>query len=483
MSSEQAAAPPVPSNGGLAGPKARAAAAGFIVALAGIATLSELSLLAVFALLAGALLFPAARPLALAYTMLIMGCSVAFSDVSLNLGAFKLYGADILILLLAFASISFAAALLRGERNVPRAESLLTWLFIASCCYGLLLVISGIAVQNHSYDKVFGDFRRMYFYGLAFLIPLWIPLRRWHLGKLKYAILGAGAILIAVGAWRILTQTPIRLDENLATGYTGHRMLAVTEFSVCALVLAYVTAVIRLGTRFWYKAVAVAFAGALAALMALSGFRLALVFIVFAPALLLCLVTWARRDSLWTVARTGAFVALAAIPCAVVMGVVFRDQFDKMLLDMRVRSMDDAITGDYRQWTWRQSFAEFRQSPIVGAGLGHNLVFLNRTRAGFFEHRKASAHSTLVSVLYQTGVIGFGFFAAFHGGFILYFLAKLRKIPPEYHAVACGLFTGYVCLMLASFSQPLRVAGYIAIALTMGWLCRIAREQPAVPHA
>lgn len=476
MSSDQAART-APSSSPAAGTGYRDWGIGAALAgAAALVSLSVVSLGAFFAAVFSVVAFPFARVGLILYLSLVLGFSVVLSDIPISFGSFKLYGADSLILLLLYAAIYGFIQVWRGEWKWSESEKWLTGLLAISCGYGLVLLVYSLSVKGYPYDKVFGDYRRMYFYACAFVLPLWIPLRRIHLSKVKYALLLAGVFMTIIASWRIAMQQPIRLDENLATGYTGQRMLAVTEFSACALVLAYSTAVVRLRARWIVKSVAIALAGAMVAAMALSGFRLALVFIVFAPALSILLVTWARRESMWILARTAALAGLAAVPVAVAAGFAFQNQFEKMIQDLEVRNMDAQVTGDYRQWTWRQAMADFRESPVIGAGLGHELTFLNRTRAGMFEIRKASAHSLLVSVLYQTGLVGAGIFIAYNGLFVIYFLRRLRAVPFEYHAVICALFTGYVCLTLASFSQPLRVAGYISIALTMGFVCRLLRE-------
>lgn len=412
-------------------------------------------------------------------TVLVFGLPYAMSEYPIPLGGFKLYGIDFVIALYASAIVRFLVVRARGD-EVERGtemERAIRVLVIAFTIYGGLLALYGIFVRGYSYDAAFGDFRRYFFYPLILLIPLETGFVKNRATGLNRTLLVGAIILATIGVFRVVMGNPVRLDIDLSTGYTGHRMMAVVEFCVGAMALAYLTSRTYVSRSFLLRIGLVVLAAVLAALLLRSGYRLALVFAVFAPAFGLICVVWLRRDNMMRLLLYFLVLGAAGLTTVVAIAAAMPDQVQKTIEDFNVRSMDGAVTGDYRDWAWRQAYGEFRASPIIGTGLGHKLVFLNRTRAGMFEHKQASAHSSLVTILYRSGIVGFSLFVLVHVVFIACFLRYGRRVAEESQALLAGLFAGYLCVTLASFTQPLHVAGYAAGPLMMGYVLYLLRPR------
>ena len=428
------------------------------------------------------LLFPAAVPLFFVFIVGTIGVGHTFSIYPIDLVAFKLYGVDLVMLLLAYATVHFLIRPRAWWAHATQPEKIVFALLGAFCVYGFAQLPYGLVIKGYDYDQVFGDFRRLFFYNLALIPPLWLPLKTRHLDRLKYAFAMAALLLIATGLYRVLLNQPIRLDENLATGHTGVRMLATIEFSAGALFLAYLTSVSIIQRRLSVRVVAVVLAGCMAALMAISGFRLGILYAAAAPVMALFIITYLRRRSYFILFRYLFLGGLVGILVATIAAMTFPAALEKARYDLEVRQMDLVVTGDYRTWTTRQAVIEWREDPIFGAGLGHELVFLNRTRQGFFEHKQASAHNLVTAVVYQTGLLGLVLFLSFHACFCVAVLLKVRLVPRRYDGVIAGLLVGYVCMLGASLTQPLDVAGCAAIGLFMGLVLRLLREGEIKPQ-
>lgn len=452
---------------------------GLVLGVTALSIVSEIALLALSALLALVVLTPAAPWLVLVFTALVLGLAVPLSDYPLDYGFLKLYGADFVIVVLAWAGFYRLLRLIRpAEAREIRSvqERRLVRILIVLSGYGLVSLAAGLFIKHYEIDEVLGAYRRLFFYSLAFVVPLWVPLAERHLRRLKYVVLVAGTLVIGLGLYRVATGNPVHEEVNFATSHTGVRMLAVSEYLCVALLLAYLTATFLITGHPVRKVVAVLLAGAGAGMMLFSGYRLGIVFMVAAPALGSVLAVWISGEGITRLARTALTAGAIAVPVVVLAVAVFPQQMAKTSYDMRVRAMDTDVTGDYRRWIWSEAMNELSRNPVLGAGLGHELVFSNRTREGVFERRKASTHSTFVAVSYQTGVVGAGLYLAFHGLFALYFFRRARDLMPGYRAVLVGLFSGYLCMMGGSFLEPLRVAGYVGIHLVMGFIVRLLRE-------
>ncbi len=452
----------------------------FVGALAVLALVFPLALVPA----AGVVIFLLARPFApqlmLGFGAILFGASVILSDVPVGVGFFKLYGADLFIVFVVWGVM--AKALDREGTRTHVAEQRFVYVLAIICAYGLFSAFLGFQ-RHHAYDEVLGWYRRLFFYMIPFVIPLWLPLQKRHIESIKYMILWGGLIVVMIAVYRIVTGQPVKEEIDFAVGHSSYRMVSVSEYCMLSMLLAYSIAVLRLRSDLVWRLVALAFAGITAVLLLLSGYRLGMLLAVGTPVLALGLTFWLRGGGLKKAIPTVFLVGVATIPAGILLTYILADQFSKALFDLEVRFQELAVVGDYRIWIWSEVLNQAKDQPLFGAGLGNEFVFLNRTRAGMFELKSASTHSTIMSFLNQTGLVGMTLFLGFHSAFVVFVGRRIRKVPGEYCGIAVALITAYLVVMAAGSLEPLRVAGYVALYFIMGLLVRLMREGAAVQPA
>ena len=446
--------------------------AAFLVVIVAISLVWPLALVPAAGLLIVLMASPYAAQLMLAYGALLFGASVALSDVPLSVGFFKLYGADLFIIFVGWGMLARA---LKREASLNVTEQRFVMLLAGICAYGLFSAFIGFR-HGHPYDEVLGWYRRLFFYMIPFVIPLWIPLQRRHLQSFKYMIFFGGLLVLALATYRIAAGQPLKQEIDWSVGHVSYRMISVSEYCVLSMFLAYSIVVLRLRSDLIGRALALSLAGLAAVLLLLSGYRLGMALAIGTPVLTLGLVFWIRGGGARSFLHASLATGVAAIPAIFLLTFFFSEQFGKAIFDLEVRFQELRVVGDYRVWIWSEVFQQARDRPLFGAGLGHDFTFLNRTRSGMFEIKSASTHSTVMSLLNQTGMIGMALYGVFHLAFVVYVIRNIRRIPSALHGVSIALISAYIVTMVASNLEPLRVGGYVALYFTMGLVVRILRE-------
>lgn len=420
---------------------------------------------------------PLAAPLSIVYFAVTITGSYLLAEHPIEAGGFKIYGVDFLAVMLGWAGLhTTVAAVVRDNRNTPGPveKRLMFWLFLW-CAYGLVEVAIGLS-RGYPYDDVLGDFRRYCFYMLAFVAALLLPFKPRHLHQLNTAIVCGGLGIAALCVYRIYTgRYPIE-QEDFATGYRYARLLPMAEAASLTLLLAFLIAQMFTTRRVARTVGSALLCCGLVPLFILSGYRYAMLLSAAAPALTVLYFLWLHPKSFNKVLVLVALLSAVSVLGTALTFAIFHELVGRTLTDLTVRLQSTQATGEWRYWVWRQTWLEYIDNPITGKGFGHDLIVLIRGSSGDLLNQRASAHNTVLTVLYRTGAIGLLIFTMFHFTFLVHALRNAKSVPPEHQALYASLLVFVVCSMGNSLLQPFEVPQFVLLYLAMGFMLRTIRK-------
>lgn len=426
-------------------------------------------------------LMPLASWLALLFFASALAFREPFNFHPVYIGPFRFYAGDAVLYLFACGCVFYLWDTIQRRRAAAppsSTERLLTLCIVLAMATGVFSAIYGVALGGLAYRDALGDYRRLYGYMLGFFVPLLLPFTMRRLGMLRLAFFAGGAGAMAFGAFRMLTGRYYRQELE---HWQFVRLMADDEVLTLALLLGLLVAILESKPGLFTRSFALAFAGAAVAFMAISGWRMGWFFPVAVPFLVhVCLTAWRGHNAVQFLRRTAmlgvGLACLAAISFGFV-AAVFPDSADYTLTLLAERSSKGIpIIGDQRYYVFGAALKEFVQYPIFGRGLGFELTYFQMTSIGDFVGNKGTTHNLFLDVLYQTGIVGFVFFAAIHIVFVRYVWRRAKRIPAADQALMAALFVGYLCTMLHYSVEPVQISGMVVMYLMMGFMIRMVRE-------
>ena len=96
----------------------------------------------------------------------------------------------------------------------------------------------------------------------------------------------------------------------------------------------------------------------------------------------------------------------------------------------------------------------FTTAPVLGVGIGDQFEFLSLNSSGQYYISHLTTHNILVSLLYQTGIIGAGLFIGIHGIFTVAIWKGLSILKPHSRVLMLGLLAGYFSALIMGMVQP-----------------------------
>lgn len=412
----------------------------------------------------------------------LLGLPVIMSEMPITLLGIRVYGADLILYLLAVALLRFMMSSkiqerVFGEEAEPHVRKM-CWLMLIMFAYGFIPMIHGF-IAGHEANNILGDFRRLYFYPLALFVPLFLPIKSHHL-KFLWAVLIIGGILaIAMGAYRLITDSSWQEDYFLS-GHTGWeiqaRRLSQFEIATLGLFIALLTALIKTTSQRWLKVLSI-FPLVLAVIfLLLSGWRLALIYLVLCPTIAYAFIAWMRNERILPGPKSLLFIAILLVVGAIIGGVFFDESLQNTLHTLYERTKEKDFTEDQRYYAWRQTLSHAKENPVIGIGIGHVLEFYQMSSTGEFIWNSSTAHNAYLDRFYQTGIIGIGLFLYFHYLFIRYIFYKARQIQTN-AALLVGMFSGYISILAVNSLQPLQTGAAVVFNLLIGLMLLLVTER------
>ncbi len=427
------------------------------------------------------LLLPFASWAGLGFFSTALGFRQAMDFLPVHVGGFKVYMGDFLVFLLGAMVLQTAVAgIRRGTAPVfelSRTEWRLAFLLVAATCWGVLSALNGLAHGLIPRDVV-GDFRRLCFYAWVFFLPLGFRYTRRHLRLIPAALLAGCGIALLFGLYRLATGHYYYPNDEVNI---FPRLLVDDEVVSLALLVAYCTAILSAKRTRRLKLAAFLVAALAAALMCLSGWRMGIAEAVLAPAFVIAIMARNRGKGV-----VGIALRLAVVLTVLAVGAgsaffLFSGKADKVvfMLKERIASFGTPMSSDSdtRFYAYRQALLNYAEHPVLGKGLGDDLVYPKKTTAGTFQYIRGTTHNIFLDLLYQTGPVGLGLFLAIHGLFCLHLWRRIRRIDPVHEPVAVALFSGYLCTLAHYTFEPAWVSGLIVLYMSMGLVLVLLREQ------
>ena len=429
----------------------------------------------------GLLLLPAASFAGLGFFSASLGFRQLMDFLPIPLGGFKVYMGDFLVFLLGAMALQTAVSLVRRGTaplfELSRRERLLALLLVAGTCWGAVSGLNGLG-SGLVFRDIVGDFRRLYFYAWVFFLPLGFHYGRAHLRMIAPALVAGCGIAFLFGLFRLVTGRYFYPNDQINI---FPRLLVDDEVVSLALLLSYCTALLMASRPRAIKLAALLMAGMAAAMMCFSGWRMGIAEAVLAP---LLVVTIMARNRGRGVVGIGLRLGVVMIVLAVGVGSAFfliSGKADRVMFMLHERiahfGMPMTSDSDTRYYAYRQALINYAEHPILGTGLGDDLVYTKKTTEGVLEYIHGTTHNLVLDLLYQTGPVGLGLFLSMHGLFSLYLWRRIRRVDPRYEPVAVALFAGYLCTLAHYSFEPAWVSGLIVMYMSMGLVLVLLREQ------
>jgi hypothetical protein len=429
----------------------------------------------------GLLLLPAASWAGLGFFSTALGFRQAMDFMPIPLGGFKVYLGDFLIFLLGAMALQTVVSMVRRGTapilELSRQERLLVMLLVAGTCWGAFSALNGVG-RGLVLRDVVGDFRRLYFYAWAFLVPLGFRYGRRHLRLIAPALLAGCGIALLFGLYRLVTGNFFYPNDEINI---FPRLLVDDEVVSLALLVAYCTALLMAKRSRKVKLAALGLAGLAAAMMCFSGWRMGIAEALLSPLLVVTIMARNRGRGV-----IGIGLRLAVVVSVLAVGVgcaffLFSGKADRVvfMLKERIASFGTPMSSDSdtRYYAYRQALENYSSHPVLGAGLGDDLTYTKKTTGGTFIYIQGTTHNIFLDLLYQTGPVGLLLFVSIHGLFSLYLWRRIRRTDPLYEPVAVALFAGYLCTLAHYSFEPAWVSGLIVLYMSMGLILVLLREQ------
>ena len=392
-----------------------------------------------------------------------MAMPLFFEDVSVGAGFMKLYLADFVFI---FCAALLAFDLFNGKLHFRRIafDKYVVLFFLV----GLFGVYLGLFATGNRFDKVFGDYRRSFFYFANYFVALYLIRDKRDLRILLRVLLTASALTIPIGLVQLAMGKGYIRSPIDAAHVLSWMQCTFLCFSIYygAAHLLYLPGV---QTKRWASLVLL---GILITIIA--NFRSSWLGIIFGFMGMFFFFPRAQKIKFVFVGIAVAFV--------IVMGMlVLWDQkiFENRTLGEEVaRKADVGNTNIDLNVLWRyQSYdAAFRQislHPILGSGLGTYLTFHIPTSRGSqtlaLDH---NVHNSFLWIFMSLGIPGILSLFAMHGYYLWSICSYLRHCSwarGKTTVMACGGY--YVTAMTATFFQ-----NYLEQAVTvtvLGTICAV----------
>jgi O-antigen ligase len=365
-------------------------------------------------------------------------------DKSVSLGFFRLYPQDVLI---GFALLS---VLLRIPSGLGKRlhSGTLGRLIVLAMVLGLLQTVRGLALGNE-FNAAFGDFRRGYFYMIAFFLVLIEASDPAGLRWVHRAFL-IGAVLIAVrGVYRLTLGQLYQMSWFDVFHVLSHSDLVFIIFLAyyCFARLAYPAP----GRRSWPWLLLLPLTFVL---IVLGNFRASWIGFVLAGLVMAVLLPKHRRRIL----------VLTAIPLLLIVAAGLYT-FRNVRIGTYGETLQEEVVSKSRallEWqtdpniiwrihSYREALRIWSEHPLLGAGLGKRLVFHSINAAGeqsiHFNHR---AHNSLLWIGFTTGIVGVLLFSALHASYFLGALRRLRQLGTKPEAGVLLAYIGFYIAFIAT---------------------------------
>jgi hypothetical protein len=388
--------------------------------------------------------------------LVYVGMLLAFGDymglVPIAIGGIQFYGADILIILLLLTIIPYGFAFLFNTR--------LSFLLMVAIAFGVISLVYAIG-YGQSLRDIFGAFRRLFFYMLAFQVT-WQLLNRPNRVTKIYSLIHLAIVpVISISLFR------------LWKGISWSTIFAEADFRPVSLVSATILLWVFYDavTNLLFARERVALAKSLLWFV-ISGFTLFISnyrLLWITPLLGVGGILW----FLWQrgyikiekFLRAGFLVIIGILITIALLKLTHSGFYAQIEQKFIEQVLGFQFVGSFRYYVWREAWARLQTNWLIGVGIGDRLVYPIRNSLGDWVTSTSTTHNILLEVLYQTGILGFFSFILPHLFFITYTWKHLHHLSQQWVRPVFILFSTYISVFIIGIFEPFLTFPNVAVLL------------------
>jgi O-antigen ligase len=387
------------------------------------------------------LFFPYEVFLILSFLLLSLGDY--FGSKPILLGGFKFYGADYFLLILIIVAIRIS----KTDREKTKSPlTLLLWVYII---YGFVSLLIGLFYQNHELNRTIGDFRRFFYYPIAFFLGWMIVSEKKDIFKFEKIISFVPVIILAFASMRLATgQT---WAPEIHARPEDFRAMPYFDGIALIFLFSYFMALFFAKRRLNLLQLSLTFL--IPIFIVLSGFRLLWVLFILS----IMLVFWftikqkGKRKYIRILLYLILIVLISMILFRVTGGRYF-EMFETKIVNKILRY--EHSSERWRYPAWKSALNKFESSPIVGTGLGDEPIFWAMNSADQWQKITRTLHNAFLEILYQTGIIGALLFVLILVKYSVFVYKNIPSIDNDFMPIIIALFVLFVCGTIQSLFQP-----------------------------
>lgn len=425
-----------------------------------------LSVLAfLFAIIGGAGVCMRPRWVFFGFILACMLMPFMLEEQSLQIGFMRVYAQDVVFVFMV-AVLAVRLSIDRHPwRKIPFNRYV--WLYLGLGLYGLAI---GFAKKNR-FDATFGDFRRAFFYFMNYFVALYVVSDWKETRKLKDVLNLGGLLIIVVGAFQLLTGSFYRRRFSDAAHILSHYELTFMSF---LLFYAMTRLLFDPGKRRWLWG---ALAGAATVTTIVGNYRAAWLGMLGGLCFMFMYLPRRSKKLFVLLAALGALTVAVAILALWDVQVVSEGKStlgEELTAKADVSKTTEDVNVTWRFESYKNAFGLWKESPVVGTGLGEVLEFFAPTSTGGAMlaegHR---VHNSMLWMLMSLGVVGFSVFIFIQWKYfssIVRYLGSSTWPEGRVTVITCGAF--YVSFMISTmFEIFLESAMPITVLTTSMALC------------
>ncbi len=357
----------------------------------------------------------------------------------------KIYYADGILLFM----VVFLLHLLFHRISILDLRSPITLLLIGNLIYGFMAVIIGRTAGN-STNNILGDFRRFFLYPLVTFLPLLIKIKWKNVQMLFKWFCLSLTIISVIALFRVFVNTSWDPEQFSAT----NQFRAIGYFSGILLCIGVgILYAVFLNNRYQKKIITIVLLFLFETAIFASGYRMLWILGVFLP-LFITYFSSRGLGKLFKILGITAVVLIFTLAATYLIKNISPDVYDRLVnrLFSTVRDLD--FRNNIRFYAWKSAWSMFITAPILGVGIGDQFEFISLNSGGQYYISHLTTHNILVSLLYQTGIIGAGLFIGIHGVFTMVIWRGLSILKPYNRILMLGMLAGYFSALIMGMVQP-----------------------------
>lgn len=411
----------------------------------------------------------------LIFSLLLLSLGDLFGSIPLDLGGFKLYGADYFMALLIIVIIKIS---LTDRPKTKSPLTLLLWIYIV---FGLGSLLTGLFYQNHEINRAIGDFRRFFYYPIAFFLGWNIISAKKDIIKLEKIINFVPIIIMAFATLRLITgqtwapEIHARPEDFRAMPY----------FDGIALIFIFSYFMALFFVKKKLNLFQLVFAFLIPIFIILSGFRLLWGLFILSALLVLWFTFKQKGKRKYIRILVYLFlIILVSLLLFRMTGGKYYEMFETKIVDRIMRY--EHSSERWRYPAWKSALNKFGSSPIVGTSLGDEPTFWAVNSAGQWIKITRTLHNAFLEILYQTGIIGALLFLLILFKYSAFMYKNLKWVDIDFLPITVAFFILFVCGLIQSLFQPylnhpgngVLFFSFMGISMKLIHLVKIEKQKP-----